>query len=71
YYAREKALSLGVSGWIRNLRDGSVEGMAEGDRESVKSFIEWCNKGPPSASVDEIITEDTVFSGIDGFEIRH
>ncbi len=70
YYAQKTAYSLGVSGWIRNLRDGSVEGLAEGSKSGVNAFIEWCKKGPPSAKVEQVITEYVPFSNTEGFEIR-
>lgn len=49
-----EADSLGVSGWVRNLPDGSVEVMADGLCESVESLIEWTRKGPPSAQVTNV-----------------
>ena len=48
---RREALALGVSGWVRNRRDGSVEALAEGPEEQVKNFVAWCHQGPPSAKV--------------------
>jgi acylphosphatase len=53
-YARETAQRLGVTGWIRNLQDGAVEAMAEGDEEALSRFVEWCRHGPPYAHVTRI-----------------
>jgi acylphosphatase len=45
---------LGLSGWVRNLPDGSVEALAEGPRERVESLVAWCWRGPPSAQVTDV-----------------
>lgn len=52
--AREEARSLGLTGWVRNLRNGDVEAVAEGPEESVKAFIDWCRRGPPMARVTDV-----------------
>ena len=51
YYCREQAEQLGLKGFVRNDADGSVEAVAEGEEESIKSFVVWCRRGPPSAMV--------------------
>lgn len=67
--ARAEALRLGLSGWVRNLADGRVEGAFEGDAASVAAAVAWCRSGPPRALVTgvEVITEDP--EGRAGFEI--
>lgn len=57
---RRKALELGITGWVRNLPDGRVEIVAEGEREKLERLIEWCRHGPPLARVEdlEIIWEE-------------
>lgn len=57
YYARQRAGSLGLSGWVRNCPDGSVEAEAQGDEEAVNAFIRWCNEGPSLAQVDRVDNE--------------
>jgi len=49
-----EALRLGITGWIRNLRDGRVEALFEGDSNKVDEVIEFCQKGPPSAIVEKV-----------------
>lgn len=52
--AKEKADRLGIVGWVRNDRDGSVEVMASGPKEKLNQFIKWCKKGPPLAKVENV-----------------
>lgn len=51
---KEVALKNLVSGWVRNLPDGRVEGLFEGDRENVSRVIEWCHVGPAKARVEKV-----------------
>ncbi len=51
---RKMAEKMNVSGWIRNLPDGRVEALFEGDEENVKKILEWAKEGPPSAKVEDI-----------------
>jgi len=51
YYTRREAKSLGLLGWVRNLPDGSVELVAEGEPGALATFREWLEEGPPGASV--------------------
>ena len=48
---REQASELGVKGWVRNLPEGQVEAVFEGEEEAVKKLIEFCRHGPPRARV--------------------
>lgn len=52
--AADEARRLGVTGWVRNLPDGSVEAEAGGDRASVEAFVAWCRRGPPYARVESV-----------------
>jgi len=52
--ARARALELGLKGWARNLLDNRVEIVAEGEKEKIKQFIEWCQKGPSLAKVEHV-----------------
>ncbi len=49
--ARRSALSLGLTGWVRNLPDRRVEAVAEGERDRVEDFLGWCREGPSMAIV--------------------
>ncbi|MDD5331006.1 MAG: acylphosphatase [Sulfuricella sp.] len=51
--ARE-AQQLGVAGWVRNRRDGSVEAMVQGESDAIAAIIEWAKKGPGQARVDRV-----------------
>jgi acylphosphatase len=43
----------GISGWVRNAEDGSVEVIAEGEKEKLEALLEWCGKGPEGAVVEK------------------
>jgi len=51
--AEKRAQELGVTGWTHNLIDGKVEIMAEGEKESIEQFVEWCRQGTTLAKVDK------------------
>ena len=61
-----------VTGWVRNLPDGSVQACFEGEEEDVHAQVEWCRSGPPQARVDELVLEEGKFTGeFSGFSVRH
>lgn len=60
---RVKALQLGVTGWVRNLPDGRVEALFEGDAESVRQMVQWCRSGPPGAEVEDVAVSWEPFKG--------
>lgn len=51
---RREAVSLGLFGWVRNRRDGTVEALIEGPEDQVRKLVSWCHKGPPAAKVTEV-----------------
>lgn len=51
---RAEALRAGVSGWVRNRRDGSVEAVLHGPREAVDAVLAWARRGPPAARVAQL-----------------
>lgn len=64
------AEGLGLSGWVMNRPDGSVEIHAEGGREKLEELIAWCRIGPPAAEVSTIGLCWTEAEGLNSFEIR-
>jgi acylphosphatase len=52
--ARDEALRLGLTGQVRNLRNGDVEAIAEGPAEAVDAFVAWCHHGPDEAQVASV-----------------
>lgn len=67
----KKAIELGVHGWVRNLPDGRVEAIFEGERRIVEEIIHWCAYSQPYASVRDVkvIWEEPL--GEKGFRIRY
>ena len=54
---RDRARSLGVTGWVRNARDGSVEAVFEGEPGHVDTLVSWCRRGPAGADVTDVDVE--------------
>ncbi len=71
--AQDKARILGLTGWVRNEPDGTVTATAEGDKEKLKEFVEWCKEGSPPAEVTQVEEKwKRKASGqFDDFEIRY
>jgi acylphosphatase len=67
---RETARERGIDGWVRNLDDGRVEAVFEGDREAVDEMVAWCHSGSPRAEVEDVEVTYGDPEGIEGFEIR-
>lgn len=63
----DEARRLGVTGWVRNRRDGSVEAVVDGDPAAVAAIVEWARQGPPGARVAGVTVEDAdgTFAGFD------
>ncbi len=59
-----------VKGWVCNLADGRVEGVAMAEQASLNSFIEWLNCGPELARVSKVELNEIEIEDFDGFEIR-
>lgn len=68
--AREQALARGLTGWARNLPDGSVEVVACGEEAGLKALHGWLRTGPPRALVTEVRAEPMEWLDISGFETR-
>ena len=66
------ATIFGVSGWVRNRRDGTVEAIVEGAKKDVMSLINWCNTGPPLSKVEKVDATWQNFNGeYSEFDIRY
>ena len=70
-WTAERARELGVSGWVRNAPDGSVEGHLQGERWAVQRLIELLHRGPPSAEVDQVAVKEAELGANLEFEVRH
>jgi acylphosphatase len=70
-YTREQAQALGLTGWVRNLHDGRVEAVVEGEAAAVEAMLAWCRHGPSGARVDEVHVSNEAPTGeFNGFGIR-
>jgi len=67
---KEKAIELGIKGFVRNEPDGKVYIEAEGRDELLDQFVSWCNEGPRMARVDQIDVEEGEVKNFTSFEIR-
>ena len=54
---RDRARQLGLSGWVRNCSDRSVEVLAEGEKAKLEQLVTWCHSGPPGAVVTNVEVE--------------
>ena len=70
FYTQRKAQELHISGWVLIQRDGTVYVEAEGDKQAVDTFIDWCNEGPSWAEVRLVQTQEIPLQGFDGFVVR-
>ena len=66
----EQARQLGLTGWVRNRRDGTVEAVFSGAPDAVRRMIERCHEGPPAARVDGVVRTPVVDPGVAGFDAR-
>ena len=68
---RRIALSLRLTGWVRNVEDGTVEADFEGERERIEKAIEWCGHGPGGSLVAALDVRWEEPVGQEGFTIRY
>ena len=69
-WAQGHARELGISGWIRNCPDGSVEAHLTGEEDAVSRMIDRMSKGPSNARVDEVVVEESQPENAGRFEVR-
>lgn len=66
---KNQAQALGISGWARNMDDGSVEVIAFGTQAALNELGEWLKQGPEKAEVKHISEEDIPWKGYAGFDV--
>jgi len=71
-YTHDLAREIGVTGWVRNLFDGRVEAVFEGEREKLAEMLNFCRRGPPGADVNEVELRWEDYKGeFSEFHINH
>lgn len=61
--AQREARRLGITGWVKNRQDGSVDILAEGEEDGLRDLIGWAQKGPSAARVEKVDVRWRGFSG--------
>jgi acylphosphatase len=69
YWAERVARELGLAGWVRNRRDGSVEALFAGPPDDVSEMLDRCREGPASAAVTSVRVVEGAGEAADGFEV--
>jgi acylphosphatase len=67
---RRQARAHGVTGWVRNCPDGTVEAVFEGEPQAVEAMITWAREGPPAAQVDRVDVVEEEPAGERRFQVR-
>ncbi|WP_448384212.1 acylphosphatase [Desulfosoma sp.] len=62
-YTQDAARTHGVTGWVRNLPDGRVEAVFEGDARAVDAMVQWCHRGSPLSRVDRVEVQEEPYQG--------
>jgi acylphosphatase len=60
---QRQATVRGVAGWVRNLPDGRVEAVFEGEESAVQQLVSWCHEGPPNAYVTDVVSRSEPATG--------
>ncbi|NOR70827.1 MAG: acylphosphatase [Methylomarinum sp.] len=70
-HTKKQAIKQGITGFVSNKKDGSVEIVACANQQSLDSFVSWCNKGPLLAKVSNVLVNDhSITESFTQFEIR-
>ena len=69
---RVMAIKNNINGWVRNLDDGRVEIVAEGEQQNIDNLTNWCKTGPANSRVDEFkLIEEIYADEFENFEVRY
>ena len=71
YFAKSKADLLKIKGWVKNLQNGNVSIHAEGDEQSIQTFIDYCRQGPTRAIVSDVLVNEDKMMNYDTFDIKY
>jgi len=72
YETSRIARNLNVNGWVRNLPNGQVEAVFEGEKENVEEMVKFCRRGPPGAQIDDVEAKWETYRGeFSTFEIMY
>jgi acylphosphatase len=69
-FVEMRAAELGLDGWVRNCRDGSVEAVLQGPEEAVAAMLDLCHEGPPAARVTRVDVIGEGAGALGGFAVR-
>lgn len=69
FFAERAAREAGVTGWVRNRSDGTVETVVEGEETAVTRYLDRLRRGPGGSRVTRLLEEETPVTGLDSFEI--
>lgn len=66
------AMGFNLTGWVRNMQDGRVEAVFEGENDAMDKMLAWCHQGPPAARVESVtITEENYLGEFRNFNIKY
>ena len=69
--SQREAQRRGLTGWVRNRDDGTVEAAVQGDADAVDAFVRWAQEGPSAAEVSSVeVSDESVLEDESGFEVR-
>jgi acylphosphatase len=70
-HTKDRADELNIKGWVKNLSNGSVEAVFEGDEKNIKKMITWCHSGAPKSEVTKVHVEFSQPKNEGGFKIKY
>jgi len=72
YYTQRQASKYNLTGWVKNLPDGSVAAVFEGEEDDVNAMLQWCRRGPSAAHVTELIEQPEEYRGeFSAFSVKY